>query len=76
MRKHAQQLGLDLAKFDADYKSDAIMAKITADQEEGKQALVRGTPAFFVNGKMISGAQPFEAFKKEIDAQLAVQKKG
>jgi protein-disulfide isomerase len=76
MRKHAQQLGLDMAKFDADYKSDAIMAKITADQEEGKKALVRGTPAFFVNGKMISGAQPFEAFKKEIDALLAEKKKG
>jgi protein-disulfide isomerase len=74
MRKHAETLGLDLAKFDADYKSDRILAKITADQEEGKKALVRGTPAFFVNGKMISGAQPFEAFKKEIDAQLAAAK--
>jgi protein-disulfide isomerase len=74
MKKHAQELGLDLAKFDADYGSDRILAKITADQEEGKKALVRGTPAFFVNGKMISGAQPFEAFKKEIDAQLAATK--
>jgi protein-disulfide isomerase len=67
-------LSPDLAKFDADYGSDRILAKITADQEEGKKALVRGTPAFFVNGKMISGAQPFEAFKKEIDAQLAAMK--
>jgi protein-disulfide isomerase len=74
MRKNAEDLGLDLAKFDADYKSDAVLAKITADQEEGKKALVRGTPAFFVNGKMISGAQPFEAFKQEIDAQLAAKK--
>ena len=70
MRKHAQKLGLDLAKFDADYDSEAVTKKIEADQEEGKKALVRGTPAFFVNGKMISGAQPFEAFKKEIDAAL------
>jgi protein-disulfide isomerase len=74
MRKHAQQLGLDMAKFDADYASDRILKKIEADQEEGKKALVRGTPAFFVNGKMVSGAQPFEAFKKEIDAQLAALK--
>jgi protein-disulfide isomerase len=71
MRKHAEKLKLDLARFDADYKSERIEKKIEADQEEGRKALVRGTPAFFVNGKMISGAQPFDAFKREIDAALA-----
>jgi protein-disulfide isomerase len=70
MRKHAEKLGLDLAEFDADYKSEVVEKKIAADQEEGKKALVRGTPAFFVNGKMISGAQPFEVFQREIDAAL------
>jgi protein-disulfide isomerase len=70
MRKHAEKLSLDLARFDADYKSDRIGKKIEADQAEGRKALVRGTPAFFVNGKMISGAQPFDAFKREIDAAL------
>ena len=49
----------DRGLFDADYGSEAVAKKIAADQEEGKKALVRGTPAFFVNGKMISGAQPF-----------------
>ncbi len=70
MRQHAGTLGLDVAKFDADYKSEAVSKKIAADQEEGRKALVRGTPAFFVNGKMLSGAQPFEAFQREIDAAL------
>ena len=70
LRKHAEELGLDLAKYDADYKSESVTKKIEADQAEGRKALVRGTPAFFVNGKMISGAQPFEAFKREIDAAL------
>jgi protein-disulfide isomerase len=73
MRDHAGKLGLDVAKFDADYKSEAVAKKIAADQEEGRKALVRGTPAFFVNGKMISGAQPFEAFQREIDAALGKQ---
>jgi protein-disulfide isomerase len=73
MRKHAEKLGLDLAKFDADYASERIAKKIADDQAEGRKALVRGTPAFFVNGKMISGAQPFEAFKREIDAALGKQ---
>ena len=68
-----QRVNDDLEKFDADYASDRIAKKISADQAEGRKALVRGTPAFFVNGKMISGAQPFEAFKKEIDAALARQ---
>jgi len=70
MRAHAEKLGLDLAKFDADYASERVAKKIEADQAEGRKALVRGTPAFFVNGKMVSGAQPFEAFKREIDAAL------
>jgi protein-disulfide isomerase len=70
MREHAQALKLDMARFDADYASERVAKKIEADQAEGRRALVRGTPAFFVNGKMISGAQPFEAFKREIDAAL------
>jgi protein-disulfide isomerase len=32
---------------------------------------VSGTPAFFVNGRMLSGAQPFEKFKELIDEELA-----
>ena len=46
-------------------------AKVEADFLEGQQSGVRGTPAFFINGKMISGAQPFLTFKVEIDAALA-----
>ena len=32
---------------------------------------MNGTPAFFINGRVLSGAQPFEAFKEVIDAELA-----
>jgi protein-disulfide isomerase len=32
---------------------------------------VRGTPAFFINGRFISGAQPFETFKEAIDDELS-----
>ncbi len=70
MRKHAEKLGLDMAKFDADYASEATAKKIADDQKEGRSIGVRGTPAFFVNGKYMAGAQPFEAFKREIDAAL------
>jgi protein-disulfide isomerase len=70
MRKHAEALGLDLAKFDEAYKSERVQKRIAADQDEGRKVGVRGTPAFFVNGKYIAGAQPFDAFKREIDAAL------
>ena len=41
------------------------------DIRMGNDAGVNGTPAFFINGRLISGAQPFEAFKKIIDEELA-----
>ena len=34
-----------------------------------------GTPAFFINGRLLLGAQPFEAFKRVIDEELALKKK-
>ena len=37
----------------------------------GDEAGVSGTPAFYINGRMLSGAQPFEAFKEIIDEELA-----
>ena len=43
---------------------------VKEDMKEGTEAGVSGTPAFFVNGISISGAQPFEVFKAVIDAEL------
>jgi protein-disulfide isomerase len=36
---------------------------------------VNGTPAFFINGRILSGAQPYDAFKKIIDEELELKKK-
>ena len=41
------------------------------DIEEGTRAGVTGTPAFFINGRLISGAQPLEQFVQIIDEELA-----
>ena len=46
-------------------------SQIKADLEMGQKIGVRGTPAFFINGTFLSGAQPFEAFKARIDQELA-----
>jgi protein-disulfide isomerase len=41
---------------------------------DGQAVGVSGTPAFFINGRMLSGAQPFEKFKSVIDSELASAK--
>ena len=44
---------------------------IDKDVAAGEAAGVNGTPAFFINGRMLDGAQPFEKFKEIIDEELA-----
>ena len=41
----------------------------------GNDAGVSGTPAFFINGRMLTGAQPFDAFKRIIDEELELKKR-
>jgi protein-disulfide isomerase len=43
---------------------------VQADMRGGNALGVTGTPAFFVNGRFLSGAQPFDAFKQIIDDEL------
>ena len=70
LKQHAAAVGLDAARFDACLDSHKYAAAVDADIKMGNDAGVNGTPAFFINGRMISGAQPFEAFKKIIDEEL------
>jgi protein-disulfide isomerase len=70
LKKIAGELSLDTKKF------DECMAKndqksIDQDLADGAAVGVNGTPAFFINGRMLSGAQPFEAFKTIIDEEIA-----
>jgi protein-disulfide isomerase len=44
---------------------------VQRDYEEGARLGVTGTPAFFVNGRLLSGAQPVESFTKLIEQELA-----
>ncbi|MBO5752878.1 MAG: DsbA family protein, partial [Proteobacteria bacterium] len=46
-------------------------AQVEKETAEGKNAGISGTPTFVINGKKVVGAQPFDNFKKEIDAILA-----
>jgi protein-disulfide isomerase len=68
--KIAKEIGLDVAKFKKDMEDDAIKKKISKQQQEGRAVGARGTPAFFINGRFLSGAQPLANFKKLIDEEL------
>jgi len=70
LKEGAKGLGIDAAKFDACLDSDKYAQAVKDDLKAGQDAGVNGTPAFFVNGKLLSGAQPLEAFKASIDAEL------
>ncbi|MDB4966061.1 MAG: nhaA3 [Myxococcales bacterium] len=78
--KYAQEIGLNMAKFKAAMDQHLYKQQIDDDSKVGSAAGANGTPAFFINGQFLSGAQPFDAFKKVIDAELqkadALIKKG
>lgn len=67
----AKEAGLDEAKFKAALKDKKYDAKVKKDLAENRKIGVTGTPAFRINGVTLSGAQPFERFKKIIDEQVA-----
>ncbi|MEO5766783.1 MAG: thioredoxin domain-containing protein, partial [Polyangia bacterium] len=70
LEKYATELGLNMGRFKAALDSDKYKKEIQADSDQGAKIGARGTPAFFVNGKFLSGAQPYEAFKAKIDEGL------
>ena len=71
LKEYAKATGLDSMKFDACLDSGSKKALVDADQKAGSEAGVNGTPAFFINGILLSGAQPYEKFKDVIDRELA-----
>ena len=68
---YAQELGLDTAMFELDLASADAEQIIKDDEALANKLGSRGAPAFFVNGRFISGAQPFEAFAALIDEEKA-----
>lgn len=70
MIKLAEDLKLDVNKFKADMAGDQCKNHIANDQKQLAAVGARGTPAFFINGRFLSGAQPIERFKAIIDEEL------
>jgi protein-disulfide isomerase len=70
LARYAREIGLDVERFRRDSDSEAVRSRIRSDAEEARKLGVTGTPAFFVNGRFLSGAQPYESFKRLIDEEL------
>ncbi len=70
LKTYAKEVGVDPARFDKCLDSGEKATVVAFHQKAGEAAGVTGTPAFFVNGHLISGAQPLEAFKTIVDQEL------
>jgi protein-disulfide isomerase len=72
--KWAQQIGLNMSKFKADLASHKYQAAVKADADYAQSVGANGTPNFFIDGRQIVGAQPFDGFQKIIDEELSKAK--
>ena len=66
----AKELGLDAALYDQCVRDPAVAKAVFADRKLGQSVGVDGTPAFFVNGILLTGAQPLESFVELIEQEL------
>ena len=66
----AEALGMSRARFKADMNSEKSASAVEADMEVAMKFGARGTPAFFINGRFVSGARPLEQFTAVIEEEL------
>jgi protein-disulfide isomerase len=71
LKGYAKELNLDQSKFEKCLDGGAKAAVVDANRKAGEKVGVTGTPAFFVNGYQLTGAQPIDAFREIIDQELA-----
>lgn len=75
-RRYADALALDATALEACLVSERHTAQVARDFNEAQALRLSGTPAFFINGKLLIGAQPIEVFVEVLDAELAGQPTG
>ena len=74
LKAQAREVGVDGAKFDRCLDSGEKAKEVESHKKAGDEAGVSGTPAFFINGRLLSGAQPLEAFVTIVDQELKAKK--
>jgi protein-disulfide isomerase len=70
-KRYATELGMAVGRFERDFADPETKKTVDADKAEAQSLGINGTPGFFVNGRFLSGAKPFDEFAKTINAELA-----
>ena len=70
LQGYAKQLGLDVGQWTKCFKAPETLARVKADSAVGLAAGVTGTPAMFINGRKLVGAQPLESLLEAIKAEV------
>ena len=70
LKKYAKELKLNQKKFDKCLDSGKYKDEVAKSIQKGVNAGVSGTPAFFINGIMLSGAQPYYAFVEVVESEM------
>ena len=71
LKQAARDLGLDGAVFDTCFEEQTPRPRIQEDFDEGRRWGARGTPTFFINGRIIGGLLPADQFLQIVDAVYA-----
>jgi protein-disulfide isomerase len=69
--RYATEIGLDIEKYKSDLSSSSVRKVVDDDLAMARKLGVSGTPSFFINGRFLSGAQPYGSFARVIDDELA-----
>jgi len=72
---YAAALGMDLARFRQALDQRTHQARVQADQSIAARSTARGTPGFFINGRMLMGAQPYDRFEAIVLEELAIARR-
>jgi len=75
LEETAKKLGLNMARFNKALDTHSHRAELEQQRKLSNLLGARGTPGFFINGKLFVGARPFASFKRKIDEELANAKK-
>ncbi len=70
-KKYAEEAGLDTKAFNKCLDNQETEDEVEKDMEDAGKFGVTGTPAFFINGRLVSGAMPFGVFKEIIEEELS-----
>lgn len=70
LKRRASEMKLDTGVFDSCLDSGKHAEAVSKDIAEGSRAGVSGTPALFINGRLLSGNQPYASITAVIEDEL------